>query len=100
MINNIEGYSYGIPVIIAEHTLRVRNKTHKIKFIDRIYEKIYGWSEIRQSNLPEGVNVMWAEAPSGSGKVIYVRNKEVYDKVLNELTTSILKTLPKETVNR
>lgn len=91
MINNFEGYLCGMPVIIAEHTIRVRNKTHKIKFIDRIYEKIYGWSEIACSSMPEGTDAFVFD--SGDGKVLYVRNREVLAKIEEAVTKDVLKYL-------
>lgn len=99
MVNNVAGYLYGIPVIIAEHTMKVRNKKHKNKLIDRLYEKIFGWSVISQSSLPKSADVMWSEAASGACKVIYVRNEEVFSKLRHEMYKNALKTLSKETVN-
>lgn len=91
MINNLEGYLCGMPVIIAEHTMRVRKKRHKIKFVDKIYEKIFGWSELTQSWLPEGTDIVITGATAGCGKVVYVRNREVLAKIEEAVVKDILK---------
>ena len=71
--------------------MRVRNKRHKNKFIDSIYEKIYGWSELTQSWLPEGTDIVITEATAGCGKVVYVRNREVLAKIEMASVDNILK---------
>lgn len=75
-----EKYWCGMRVIIAERTIRVRNKTSKFKLIDKLYEKLFGYSEIKSTHMPDDVDAYVIKDAIG-GNVLLVRNSEVLDKM-------------------
>ena len=82
-MDEILRYYSGIPIVVAERTMKVRNKTHKWKLIDRLYEKIYGWSEIKQSYMAE--DTMAVIMNNESGPVIYVRDEKVVEMISDQM---------------
>ena len=76
-------------VIIAEQTYKIRNKTCKIKFIDKLFEKIYGYSEIKGSYMPEGKEAFIIDDVNGS-KILVVRDIETLYKISAAISRNVI----------
>lgn len=73
---------FGMPCIIAQQIKR-QKKTSKYRIINWFYKKIYGYEY--ESVLPEGTDMVYL------GNRIIFRNKEVLDKVKEQVNLCDLK---------
>ena len=69
------GIFTGTPCIIAKQ-YKIQNKTSKYKLINWFYGKLYGYRY--ESVLPDGTDIMYF------GDKIFFRNKDTFDKFINE----------------
>jgi hypothetical protein len=84
-----ETYLGGMRVIVAEQTYKIRNKTSKIKFIDKLFEKIYGYSEVKGSYMPEGKEAFIIDDVDGS-KILVVRDRETLYKISAAISRKVM----------